>query len=339
MTAVADDLRQHLKHVARALVKGQVVPVLGAGANLCDRGAEERWVPGSNLPDGSELARWLADELEVEVANTADLLTVSQYAEVVLGTAPLYNELHRLFGRGTYPVTSLHRFLAGLPARLEERGLPRRHQLIVTTNYDELMERALREAVGSFDVVRYLTSGQGKGHFIHEPNEAPDANADKGPFLIDRPRDYDRISPEIRTVVLKVHGGLCQHDADDDSYVITEDDYIDYLMNTSPNELIPARLLATLSNSHLLFLGYGMHDWNLRVLLQHISNSRDLKWNWWAIQLKVGAFDREMWMRRDVALHQVRLSDYVKELEECVEQAMDRAVKDLELDRGGDVHS
>jgi hypothetical protein len=334
MTAVADDLRQHFRHVARALVRGQVVPVLGAGANLCDRGTDEEWRYGVNLPDGSELAAWLANELEVEVKNPADLLSVSQYAEVVLGSAPLYEELHRLFVSEAYPVPSLHRFLAELPGRLEKKGLTRRHQLIVTTNYDELMERALEKTVGSFDVVRYLTTGDGKGHFIHEPHGDP-APAD-GPCLIDHPRDYNRVSPAIRTVVLKVHGGLCQKDADDDSYVITEDDYIDYLMNTSPNELIPARLLATLSNSHLLFLGYGMHDWNLRVLLQHISNSRDLKWNWWAIQLKVGAFDREMWMRRDIALHQISLCDYVKELSECVEQAMDKAVKDLELDSGGD---
>ena len=57
------------------------------------------------------------------------------------GDGPLFNHLHRIFA-GSYGTTLLHRFLASLPRRLEEAGLGHRCQLIMTTNYDDSLERA-----------------------------------------------------------------------------------------------------------------------------------------------------------------------------------------------------
>lgn len=97
MTSTAVDLHEHLEFVASAMLIGNVGPVLGAGANLCDRAIDEDWTPGANLPNSVELARWLAQKLRCDVADTADLLRVSQYAGVTRGVGPLYGQLRELF--------------------------------------------------------------------------------------------------------------------------------------------------------------------------------------------------------------------------------------------------
>ena len=111
------DLANHLSFVAARLLDGNVVPVLGAGANLCDRPADATWRFGSGLPNGAELAEWLAEKLVCDVADVRDLLRVSQYAHVTWGLGPLYQQLRVLFARDDYPIPSLHRFLASVPVR------------------------------------------------------------------------------------------------------------------------------------------------------------------------------------------------------------------------------
>jgi hypothetical protein len=312
------------------------VPVLGAGANLCDRTADQVFAPGANLPDGRELARWLARRLECDLPDTDDLLRVSQYADLTFGNGPLYRRLHELFDRDDYPIPTLHRFIARLPSRLEERKLPRRHQLIVTTNYDNLLERALHEAGEGFDVVRYLTQGRDRGRFVHEPSDPQAHDPQRGRHVIRAPRKYDAVSPKKRTVVLKIHGGFDHEDANRDSYVITENDYIDYLTHTSPGELIPAELLDKLINSHFLFLGYAMSDWNLRVLLHRIWALRDLSWASWAIKLRVDAFEAKLWASRDVELREVRLAEYVRDLSDCVDEAIDEMIAEQASEQPSD---
>lgn len=325
MTMPADaELHSHLRLVARGILKGSVVPVLGAGANLCDRAPDESWRPGANLPSGAELAAWLAREFECEVGDRSDLLRVSQYADVTSGEGPLYERLHELFDRD-YPIPTLHRFLATLPARMAKKDLPVRYQLIVTTNYDDLMERALREAGEPFDVVRYLATGRYRGKFIHDASDAGGTATGSGDRerVIAVPKRYDAVSSEHRTVVLKIHGAVDRADDAQDSYVITEDHYIDYLTHTTPNELIPVKLLDELLHCHFLFLGYAMRDWNLRVILHRIWGLRDLGWKAWAVQAHVDRLDARLWGKRDVELHEVSLSDYIRELAVCIDEVIE----------------
>lgn len=323
--ATAVELRSHLRLVARGLLKGSVVPVLGAGANLCDRAADGKWAPGLDLPSGAELAVWLADEFECEVGDRTDLLRVSQYADVTSGSGPLYERLHALFDRD-YSPTALHRFLAALPGRMAAAGLRPRYQLIVTTNYDDMLERALRDANEPFDIVRYIATGRNAGRFVHDSSDAgPDGAPGARPgHLITVPRRYGAVSSDVRTVVLKIHGAVDRHDEEQDSYVITEDNYIHYLVNTTPNELIPVKLLDELLHSHFLFLGYALRDWNLRVIFARIWALRDLGWKAWAVQNHVDRLDERLWAKRDVELHELALSDYVgglaARLDEVIEE-------------------
>jgi hypothetical protein len=277
-----------------------------------------------DLPSGAELAVWLADEFECEVGDRGDLLRVSQYADVTSGSGPLYERLHELFDRD-YSPTTLHRFLAGLPGRMASAGLRPRHQLIVTTNYDDVLERALRDAGEPFDVVRYIATGRDVGRFAHDSSDAgPDGASDnRRGQVITVPRRYDGVSSDARTVVLKIHGAVDRHDEEHDSYVITEDNYIHYLVNTTPNELIPVKLLDELLHSHYLFLGYALRDWNLRVILARIWALRDLGWKAWAVRDHVDRLDERLWAKRDVELHELALSDYVGGLEACLDEVIE----------------
>ena len=55
----------HFEDVAKAILRGKVVPFLGAGVNLCDRPPDVSWTPDRKdlLPSGGELAEALAEEL------------------------------------------------------------------------------------------------------------------------------------------------------------------------------------------------------------------------------------------------------------------------------------
>ena len=72
-----------------------------------------------------------------------------------------------------------------------------------------------------------------------------------------------------RPLVFHLFGRL----GEPDSLVITEDDYFDYLIGvTSNNDLIPGVVRRALADSALLFLGFGLDDWDFRVLFRSIIN-------------------------------------------------------------------
>ena len=57
-----------------------------------------------------------------------------------------------------------------LPDRLAQLGHPDHCQLlIITTNYDDALERACDEADEPYDLAVYMASGENKGKFIHIP--------------------------------------------------------------------------------------------------------------------------------------------------------------------------
>lgn len=302
---------RHYALVAEFLGSAEVVPFLGAGANLCDRPEAAGWAPGRFAPSGGELARTLA-ERSLYPDNDLDLLRISQYVDATLGERQLYRYLHSIFD-SDYPPTSLHRLLARLPPLLRGRGA--QQPLVLTTNYDDLVERALVDAGESFDVVWYEAKrGPQQGRFVHR---LPSGDV----VPIERPNKYTGLDLSERSVVLKLHGAIDRVDANRDSYVITEDSYIDYLVGGDVGEQIPVALRERMADSHFLFLGYSMRDWNLRVILNRIWGAQQLDLRSWAVQrapADAGAREVEeaLWRDRgDIELLYVPLAEYVGRLE------------------------
>ena len=218
------------------------------------------------------------------------------------GSGPLYDELHELLD-ADLPPTPLHSFLASLPPLLRERGLP--PQVVVTTSYDTALEKAFEEAGEAVEVVTYLAAGRNRGRFCHI---APDGTG----RLIEEPNTYaTELSLDRNTVILKLHGQVERTPAREwESFVVTEDDYIDYLAQTEIAAAVPVSLAARLRRSHFLFLGYTMADWNLRVILHRLWGDQPLSYHSWAVQPEPKALEREFWHRRDVDVLELPFEEY-----------------------------
>lgn len=319
------ELDEHYETVVLNLLRGRVTPVLGAGASLYGRTDLPPSQPGPGLagrgrgdsraptsshwygaPSAGELADYLAREFKVREGSN-DLLEIAQWVYALRGgSGGLYEALHEVFDQD-FPQTALHEFLAAVPGKLRdgERGKP---PLIVTTNYDDLMERALEARGETYDLVVYMAEGKHEGLFCH-------VGPDRTVTPVVSPESYLAVDPDRRTVVLKMHGFVCRGDASEDSYVITEDHYIEYLARTDLTRLLPKPVMARLLNCHLLFLGYSLRDWNFRAILYQIYRNRLRDNDWWAVQLDPNRLERRSWEKRNVDIVDIALEKYIPALE------------------------
>jgi hypothetical protein len=298
------DLEDHYEQLLPRLIEGRVIPLLGAGANRCGR-PNGKWREGVDIPDGHELAVHLESGCAYPDRENLDLQRVSQFIAVTLGPGALYDTLRQVF-KHEYPPTPLHRLLAALPKERRKRGMPGA-SVLVTTNYDDSLERAFAAANEPYDVMTYMADGPDAGRYMHRPfgREAQ---------VIEIANEYNDFDFDQRSVIVKVHGAIDRENADDDSYVITEDDYIAYLARTDVTGMLPKTLLAQLMSCHFLFLGYSLRDWNLRAILYWIWTNQRRRRNSWAIQLQPGALDIAFWGDRDVDIRDVSLDEYVAEV-------------------------
>jgi hypothetical protein len=298
----------HYETVASSILAGWVTPFLGAGANLCEREDDKApWRRDVEFPSGRELAEFLTEQPGLRYPTDApkELLRVSQYFDAVLGDRRLYDSLHRLF-IATHSPTKLHWLLAELPPLLAAQKA--RQQLVITTNYDDSLERAFDEKRVEYDLVWYEAKRvPERGKFYHRlPGGTP-------PYtLIDRPNEYEGFDLDRRPVILKLHGAIDRDDEKRDSYVITEDHYIEYLTQAD----LPAVLTERMADSHFLFLGYSLRDWNLRVILNRLWREQQLSLPSWSIQKDVDRIELKAWEDRggEVELYEIALGEYVSHL-------------------------
>ena len=206
----------HYDEVVRLMLDeaSLVVPFLGPGANSSDR--DEVWsdLECGYLPDAEELAAYLSRKLELG-DDPVDLAQASQYVWE-LRPSDLYGTLRKTL-MANCPPGSAHRFLATFPTRLEKLGLEKRYQLIVTTNYDDALERAFVDENEPYDLAVYmsvrsdLSNGPDgtphRGKFVHVPHEGE-------PRVVDKPNEYlefpvNRFTFGLeRTVIVKIHGAV-----------------------------------------------------------------------------------------------------------------------------------
>jgi hypothetical protein len=305
---MADDLGNVYDLIAGRLLSGKVVPVLGAGANLGDRPPDAGYQQGRYLPTGRELAEKLARFVNYPKADVLDLARVSQYVAALLGEGPLYDELHDVFD-ADYPPTLLHYFLARLARHTREAEAARECMLLVTTNYDDALEQAFRDVGEPYDLLTYISVGTDRGFFRHIPFEDE-------PSVIRKPNEYTDLPLDRRTVIAKIHGAVDRLNRVD-SFVITEDDYVDYITRADIARLFPIILAEKIKRSHFLFLGYSLRDWNFRVMLYRLWKEQvGTKFKSWAIDADPDPVDRATWDVRGVDILPVRVENFVAAIEE-----------------------
>ena len=272
--------------ILRALLSGRVVPVLGLSA-------------------AGELEHHLGEAFDVPRSSRGGLGRVTQYVAAMQGLGPLHVELHMLCGAGV--PGPVHHLLARLPALLRERGMP--CQLLVTTSYDHCVERAFAEVGEELDVVTYVAAGPARGRFVHTP---PGGEA----RVVEIPNAYAELSLERRTVLLRLRG-IADPSSEWlwDSLVVTDDDHIEY---PGPGELegaIPVTLAARLQRSHLLFLGYDLSDWNLRLVASRLRGGRPAPYASWAVRAAPSPLELAFWRRLDVQAVELEEATFARLLE------------------------
>jgi hypothetical protein len=307
---------RHYQRVLRHLVDdGALVVALGSRVNASDGGATYT-DDSPRLPDSSELAANLARQFGLDAGPEDDLAAIAQEVWVTSGKPDLYNTLRRLLAREVAPA-AVHQVLARLPAELEHLGRTPRYPLIVTTNYDNALERAFGDANEPYDLAVYMASGPDRGRFVHFPYDGDPEAVTVANRYAKFPIDDE--GTLTRTVIIKIHGGVDGVIGDyrwRENYVITEDQYIEYLSRSPIESVVPVQILDKLIGSHWLFLGYTMRDWNLRVFLNRIWRGEPIDARSWAIEPAPDEFEREFWSQAGVELVACPLVGYLAGLAE-----------------------
>ena len=323
--------------IALQLKEGTVVPFLGAGASYCARVARGVWTPGSPFPpSGKELADYLAGLSSFPGTyphDWSDLSQIASFYSLRLGRKDLNHRLRDIFLPPEMKSFDASAVIAkGAEAGVTADAVPeppltphrvlakvKEPMLIVTTNYDMLMEQALLEAGRTdFDIVVPSTNRSAANAMLVQKGFG--AN----PLFPKNDMEFrDMIDPSKRTVIFKMHGSVFP-DPKFDSFVITEDDYVSFLARmTATSRIIPPILEDHFRGRSFLFLGYGLRDWNLRLLLQNLRavlpaqpapDHDDEQPEHWAIQYFPTQSDIALWQRRRVNIFHRDLHDFVETL-------------------------
>lgn len=226
--------------------KGECILFLGSGIHAPPpKDSPYKYPEEQRPPVGKALAERLAEssgfKKEFPDESSGDLMRVSLFIETTPG-----------LGR-KYLIDSLDRHLRGeeanekapSPAVKMLAALP--FKIFVTTNYDLLLESALRKCDKDPVIVVY------------------NPNPDEATKIIDK-------DPTVqRPVLFKMHGDLRESKA----IVITDEDYITFVQRMSDKEQVhpvPRIIRERMTQWSTLFVGYSLRDYNLRLLL------RTLRW-------------------------------------------------------------
>jgi hypothetical protein len=197
-----------------------------------------------SLPLAAEIANEWADQYEFPLENRSDLASVAQFLAIEYDHMfPKEELLKRWFTNIQPPDFAVpgepHGSLAALP-------LP----IYITTNYDNFLVQALT-AQGKKPRREYCRWNK----FLNQSSE------------ID---NLERSSEE--PVVYHLHG----REDIPESLVLTEDDYLDFLVNVSTNRsLLPLRVQEAIAGTSLLFVGYRLADYNFRVMFRGLVNAME----------------------------------------------------------------
>lgn len=179
-------------------------------------------------------------------------------------------------------------------------------KLILTTNYDRLMEKALEKKQRTY--FRITQSIDGFDEIEKD-------------YLTKKLAAFDDI------ILYKIHGSfngnyLTLEKSDKQKVsrvIITEEDYIKFLSIIGKEDNgIPNIIIDKFKTSTLLFLGYSLADWDFRTLYKGLIEPLDIedKLKSFAIQKDPSEFWVKFWEKKDVIIYNIDLNDFAIELNE-----------------------
>jgi SIR2-like domain len=283
-----DTYGKDYERIAKCIRSGDMVPFFGAGASA-----------DCGLPTGGELTAMLreASNFPEERRRFDDLALVASYFQLKEQTSELRGAVKQAVTGKVSSPGAVHELLA------RQTKL----SLYVTTNYDNLIEAALEKNGRPAHVVVDCKN----------PQKVWLRRASDTKWTMEKSETL-AVDPNYPTV-LKLHGGFDPGIADSEfgeDIIITEEDYVAFL-GRPKGGFAPAALVNRMSRKSLLFLGYGLKDWNVRVLLSAMGAQRPegTKVNSWAVVLNPKGPEEELWGQRGVKLCNVKLNTFAERLE------------------------
>lgn len=220
--------------IADVVRSGKCILFLGAGVHAPPpkdsrfEYPEERRPPlGSTLSEALAAGCTLCEQFPNE--DPRNLQRVALFYEIARSRRDLVDEIRNAVHVGKEP-SPVVRALAELD-----------FLRVITTNYDQLFENALRAAHKQPRVS------------VYTPNLEPT-------------RDYGSPTKES-PVVFKIHGDIDEPE----TVVVTDEDYIQFVLRMSskePYDPVPLKLKADLTEWTTIFVGYSLLDYNLRLLFK-----------------------------------------------------------------------
>jgi hypothetical protein len=214
----------------------ECIPFIGAGASAT-------W-----LPLGKDVATTWIKEYEYPLGNSHQLARIAQFLAIKEDN-DMYpkNILSRLIKEKRPPDFRLEKQRNTPYSVLADLNLP----IYITTNYDKFMEAALqsrgKDPVSEF--CRWNKLGEAGGITS----------------IFDREKQYTPTA--ARPMVYHLHGIIDKPQ----SMVLTEDDYVDFIVTlSSNNDIIPPAIRRPMATSTLLFIGYSLEDINFRIIFRGI---------------------------------------------------------------------
>jgi hypothetical protein len=220
--------------IAEVIRNGQCILFLGAAVHAPPpEGSPFVYPEAERPPLGSSLSASLAETCKLAERfpseDPRNLQRVALFYEIDRSRHQLVEAIRQAVHVGRKPSPVLH--------ALAELDFAR----VITTNYDQLLEAALRAAGKDPRVSVYTPKLEATRDFPNPTVESP--------------------------VVFKIHGDI-DHE---ESIVVTDEDYIKFLLrmsNKEPYDPVPLKLKADLTEWTTLFVGYSLLDYNLRLLFQ-----------------------------------------------------------------------
>jgi SIR2-like domain len=115
-----------------------------------------------------------------------------------------------------------------------------------------------------------------------------------------------------RPILFKMHGSV-DRDPNKDCYLITEEDYVDFL-GRDKGHYVPLYVEAMMRNKDFLFLGYSLADWNVRVILRKLLKGTATARRYRAIATGISPREQEVWEKQGLNIHAVNLMLFAEKL-------------------------
>lgn len=249
------------------------------------------------------------------IAHPPEALTsITSYYEKLLGRQHLWRLLKDIF-EGKKEPTPTHRLLADAAKFNIERNA--KDYLIITTNYDCLMEEALDKLNVPYMVLTTKKGNDAKVLTRFSPS-IPNGQQLKDDYSNKSyPSDFYIKKSDPWAVIFKIHGCLSpEAEFPDDGVVISDNDYVNYVTRMGKKgNLIPNHVSQLMLDKPFWFMGYSLSDWNVRSIYQTLKDSSDPDKRGlpdYSVMYSVGEFEKLFFERNNITIFQASLNEFVE---------------------------